>query len=120
MIKNEIINKALHLPEGFKGFFDYNQAISFAIQENKPLFVDFTGHACVNCRKMEEQVWSDSKIKNILSNDIVLVSLYVDERIDLPLNEQYETTLAGKVKKVKTNYQFQNLEYPLFFFYCLK
>ena len=51
---------------------------------------------------MEEQVWSDNNVKRILSNDVVLVSLYVDERIDLPQEEQYETTLAGKIKKVKT------------------
>ena len=51
---------------------------------------------------MEEQVWSDRNVKKILSNDVVLISLYVDERIDLPKSEQYETTLAGKIKKVKT------------------
>ena len=89
-------------PQGIVVFHDYEKALIHAKNTGKPLMLDFTGHACVNCRKMEEQVWSDSKIKNILSNDIVLVSLYVDERIDLPLNEQYETTLAGKVKKVKT------------------
>ena len=56
-------------------------------------------HACVNCRKMEEQVWSNTDVKNTLMNDVVLVSLYVDERIDLPTNEQYVTTMAGKKKK---------------------
>ena len=60
------------------------------------------GHACVNCRKMEEQVWSNQNVKSMLASDVVLVSLYVDERIDLPLDQQYVTTMAGKEKKVKT------------------
>ena len=64
--------------------------------------IDFTGHACVNCRKMEEQVWSDQNVKNMLANDVVLVSLYVDERINLPKEEQYITKRAGKEKKVIT------------------
>ena len=64
--------------------------------------IDFTGWACVNCRKMEEQVWSDNEVKEILKNEIVIVSLYVDERTKLSEENQYETTLAGKPKKVRT------------------
>ena len=64
--------------------------------------LDFTGWACVNCRKMEEQVWSDETVKKILNDDLVIISLYVDERTKLPVDQQYETTLAGKSKKVKT------------------
>jgi thiol:disulfide interchange protein DsbD len=82
-------------------FHDYIEGLQHAKKVNKPLMVDFTGHACVNCRKMEEQVWSNTDVKNTLMNDVVLVSLYVDERIDLPNTEQYTTTMAGKKKKVK-------------------
>jgi thioredoxin-related protein len=64
--------------------------------------LDFTGWACVNCRKMEEQVWSDSEVKRMLSSEVVLISLYVDERTKLAKEDQYETTIAGKKKKVKT------------------
>ena len=94
---------ALHLgPQGIMVFHDYDKGMAYAKEVNKPAVIDFTGWACVNCRKMEEQVWSDHNVKSILSNDVVLISLYVDERIDLPKNEQYETTLAGKTKMIKT------------------
>jgi thiol:disulfide interchange protein DsbD len=89
-------------PQGLMVFHDYNEGLAYARKMKKPLMLDFTGHACVNCRKMEEQVWSDLDVKNILRDDLVVVSLYVDERIDLPENEQYITTMAGKKKKVKT------------------
>ncbi|MAO33405.1 MAG: thiol:disulfide interchange protein [Flavobacteriales bacterium] len=97
------IESALHLgPQGIMVFHDYDKGMAYAKEVNKPAVIDFTGWACVNCRKMEEQVWSDDNVKSILSNDVVLISLYVDERIDLPKNEQYETTLAGKTKMIKT------------------
>ncbi|MFQ3332776.1 MAG: cytochrome c biogenesis protein CcdA [Thalassomonas sp.] len=89
-------------PQGILVFHDYTVGMAYAKEVNKPVVLDFTGHACVNCRKMEEQVWSAANVKSTLANDVVLISLYVDERIDLPKEEQYETTLAGKHKKVKT------------------
>ena len=89
-------------PQGIMVFHDYKEGMDYAKEVNKAVVIDFTGWACVNCRKMEEQVWSNPNVKNMLANDVVLISLYVDERIDLPKNEQYETTLAGKKKKVKT------------------
>ena len=89
-------------PQGIMVFHDYEAGMAHAMKVNKPVVIDFTGWACVNCRKMEEQVWSDENVKSILSKKVVLISLYVDERIELPKNEQYETTLAGKTKKVKT------------------
>ena len=89
-------------PQGLMVFHDYDEALVHAKKVNKPLMIDFTGHACVNCRKMEEQVWSDQYVKDMLANEVVLVSLYVDERISLPESEQYITTMAGKEKKVKT------------------
>ncbi len=96
-------NTGQHLgPQGIMVFHDYYEGMAFAKEKNKPVVIDFTGWACVNCRKMEEQVWSNEAVKSMLSNDIVLISLYVDERKELPEDEQYETTLAGKNKKVKT------------------
>jgi len=89
-------------PQGLMVFHDYKEALEYAKKIDKPLMLDFTGHACVNCRKMEEQVWSDPYVKEMLRNDVVLVSLYVDERIDLPKEEQHTTMMAGKKKKVKT------------------
>ena len=89
-------------PQGILVFHDYDMGMAHAKKINKPVVLDFTGHACVNCRKMEEQVWSAAHVKNTLANDVVLISLYVDERIDLPKEQQYETTMAGKTKKVKT------------------
>ena len=89
-------------PQGIMVFHDYDEGLNYAKEVNKPLMLDFTGWACVNCRKMEEQVWSDPEVKKILSVDVVLVSLYVDERTKLDEKDQYETTIAGKKKKVKT------------------
>ena len=60
-------------------FYDLEQALAFAKAQNKPVFVDFTGHSCANCRKMENSVWTDEKIRNILTTEYVTVSLYADE-----------------------------------------
>lgn len=89
-------------PQGIMVFHDYETGLEHARKVNKPVMLDFTGWACVNCRKMEEQVWSDPEVKQILSEEMVLISLYVDERTKLPESEQYETSLAGKKKKVRT------------------
>jgi len=89
-------------PQGIMAFNDYDLGLSYAKEVNKPIVIDFTGKACVNCREMEQAVWSDPIIKNILQNDVVLISLYVDLRTKLPKEDQYETTLAGKTKKVRT------------------
>ena len=89
-------------PQGIMAFHDYDEGMAYATSVNKPVMLDFTGKACVNCRKMEQGVWSDTQIKNILKNEVVLISLYVDDRKKLPIEDQYETTLAGKTKKVRT------------------
>ena len=89
-------------PQGIMAFHDYEEGLAYAMSVNKPVMLDFTGKACVNCRKMEQGVWSDSQIKSILTNDVVLVSLYVDDRKKLAEEDQYVTTLAGKTKKVRT------------------
>ena len=67
-------------PQGIMAFHDYEKGVEYAKKTSKPIFVDFTGQACINCRKMEEYVWSDSEIKKILMKDVVLISLYVDEK----------------------------------------
>jgi len=103
----------LHLPHGIKGFFDYDQAIAHSRKVNKPLFIDFTGHGCVNCRKMEEYVWSDPQVLSKLKNDFVVVALYVDDKTALPESEWYTSEFDGKVKKTigKQNFDFQITEF---------
>jgi len=95
--------KEQHLgPQGIMVFHDYETGLAHAKVVNKPIMLDFTGWACVNCRKMEEQVWSDPEVKNILKNEMILISLYVDERTPLDEKNQYEIMIAGKKKKVRT------------------
>lgn len=82
---------------------DYFKALELAKKENKPLLIDFTGYGCENCRKMEEFVWSESDILPILQNDVVLASLYVDDKEELPEEEQVSIDLGGGQKqKIKT------------------
>lgn len=89
----------LHLPHGLTGYFDYKQALEESKKQGKPIFVDFTGHACVNCRKMEEYVWAKPEVLKRLQNDFIIVSLYADERKELPESEWYTSPRDGKVKK---------------------
>jgi thiol:disulfide interchange protein DsbD len=86
-------------PQGIFVYKDYEKALAKAREVDKPLMLDFTGHACVNCRKMEQQVWSDPEIKRKLTEDVILVSLYVDEKVKLPEEEQYTAELGGGRKK---------------------
>ncbi|MEG2493617.1 MAG: cytochrome c biogenesis protein CcdA [Rikenellaceae bacterium] len=74
----------LSLPHGLSGYFDFNEAMAAAKAQDKPLFVDVTGHGCVNCREMEARVWSDPKVLQILRNDYVIVALYTDDKKTLP------------------------------------
>lgn len=88
----------LHLPHGLEGFFDLKEAEAYAAKVGKPLFIDFTGHGCVNCREMEARVWSDPQVLDILRNDYVIVALYSDDKKVLPQDE-WVTTDTGKVLK---------------------
>lgn len=92
-------HEKLHLPHGLNGYFDFEQGLACAKALNKPLFIDFTGHGCVNCREMEANVWSDPRVLSILENDYVVVALYVDDKTDLPENEWVTSAYDGKVKK---------------------
>ena len=105
-------------PHGLTVFNDYAKGLAYAKTVNKPVMLDFTGYACVNCRKMENNVWSDEKVLNVLKNDVVLISLYVDDKRELPKSEQTVsketgneiTTIGDKwtefiITKYKTNTQ---------------
>jgi thiol:disulfide interchange protein DsbD len=103
---------------------DYEAAVALAKKENKPLLVDFTGWACVNCRKMEENVWTDPSIKEIIERDFILVSLYVDDRKQLPKDQQFIHKFEdGSSKEVRTigdkfatfqNLNFTSVSQPLY------
>jgi thiol:disulfide interchange protein len=90
------------LPEGAKlgphqivVFDDYEKGLTYAKTVNKPIMLDFTGYACVNCRKMENNVWSEKNILSILKNEVVLISLYVDDKRELPKSEQFVSKMTG-------------------------
>ncbi|WP_281631448.1 protein-disulfide reductase DsbD family protein [Flavobacterium luteolum] len=91
---------AEHGPQNIITFHDYDKGIEYAKKIGKPVLLDFTGYACVNCRKMEELVWSDPKVLGVLNNDVVLISLYVDDKKELPESDQYVSETTGK--KIKT------------------
>ncbi|HYH56949.1 MAG TPA: cytochrome c biogenesis protein CcdA, partial [Anseongella sp.] len=85
-----------HAPLGLDAFFDYEQAVEYAAEVNKPVFIDFTGWSCTNCRRMEASVWPDPRVLERLRNDFVLVQLYVDDKTALPEEEQYVSEFSGK------------------------
>lgn len=95
-IVKEIPENAHLGPHDIISFYDYDKGMAYARKVNKPVMIDFTGHACVNCRKMEERVWSDSRVLQVLKNDIVLISLYVDDKRALPEEEHYTSSINGK------------------------
>jgi thiol:disulfide interchange protein len=88
-----------HLPHELDGFFDFKEALAHAKKVNKPIFIDFTGHGCVNCREMEARVWPNPAVLQRLQNDFVIVALYVDDKTELPESEWYTSTYDNKVKK---------------------
>ncbi len=97
------------IPHGLKGYYDIDQALACAKEQNKPVFIDFTGAACVNCREMEQNVWSDPRVLKILKEDYIVAALYVDIRnIDLPEEEWYISDYDGKEK---TTLDAKNFDY---------
>ncbi|MBC8110438.1 MAG: thioredoxin family protein [Verrucomicrobia bacterium] len=111
------------LPHGLQGFFDYNEALAYAKQVNKPILIDFTGHGCGNCRVMEKNVWVEPEVLKRLQDDYILLALYVDDRTQLSENEWITSTFDKEVKKtigeINADFQvtrFQNNAQP---FYCL-
>ncbi|MFL2637175.1 MAG: protein-disulfide reductase DsbD family protein [Flavobacteriaceae bacterium] len=98
-----IYPKSNDCPLGFNCFKDFDSGLDYAISQNKPILLDFTGWACANCRRIEENVWTDPEIFKIIDEDFVLISLYVDDR--KVLSEKDQITLkykSGKLKKIKT------------------
>ncbi|WP_103071406.1 protein-disulfide reductase DsbD family protein [Aquimarina sediminis] len=98
-----IYEKEAHGPLGLNAYTDFDEGVKAAKTQNKPIMVDFTGWACVNCRKMEEQVWSHPEIIDVLKNKYVLISLYVDDRKELSEDEQFKFLKPeGRIKEIKT------------------
>jgi len=89
----------LHLPHGLKGYFDYDEGMACAKEQNKPVFIDFTGHGCVNCREMEANVWSHPEVLKKLQEEFVVIALYVDDKTDIAEEDWVTSTVDGKVKK---------------------
>ncbi len=94
--KQDIPEHAHSGPHGIIAFEDYEHGLAYAKKVNKPVLLDFTGDACANCRKMEDNVWSDASVLPILKEKVVLVSLYCDRKIDLPKEQQYVSKTTGK------------------------
>jgi thiol:disulfide interchange protein DsbD len=93
--KEELPDGAEIGPHGLIVFTDYTKGLAYAKTVKKPVMLDFTGYACVNCRKMENNVWSDEKVLNVLKNEVVLISLYVDDKRELPKSEQTVSKETG-------------------------
>ncbi len=88
----------LSLPNGLNGYFSLDKALAASAKEGKPVFVDITGHGCVNCREMEQRVWSDPRVRDMMDKDYVIVALYTDDKSKLP-EKDWVTTESGKVLK---------------------
>jgi len=88
--------KLFDKPAGQNPFFDYKQGVGYALSVHKPVMIDFTGHACVNCRKMEANVWTEKAVLPVIRNQYVLIQLYVDDKTTLPVAEQYVSKFSGK------------------------
>jgi thiol:disulfide interchange protein DsbD len=113
-VQNELCGPAkyadkLHLPHGLHGYFEYEQGMACAEEQQKPVFLVFKGHACANCKKMENGVWADSRAMKILSEEYVIIALYTDDRTTLPEDDWVTSNVDGKVKKTmgKKNLDFQ-------------
>lgn len=100
----------LSLPHGLTGYFDLEQGLDCARKLNKPVFLDFVGHACSNCKVMEARVWSDPRVLEMLRNDYVIIALYVDDRTQLPESEWVTSSFDGKQKKTIGQ---KNLDYQI-------
>ena len=98
-----VYTKASDCPLGFKCFKDFESGLEFAKSNNKPILLDFTGWACVNCRRIEENVWTDPAIFNLINDNFVLISLYVDDRKELDDKDKISLKYkSGKIKEITT------------------
>jgi thiol:disulfide interchange protein DsbD len=89
----------LHFEYGLEGFFDLEQGLACAQKLNKPVLIDFKGHACANCKEMDARVWSDPEVQKLIRENFVLVGLYLDDRTKLPDNEFFVSKVDGKEKR---------------------
>ena len=89
----------LDMPSGIKGYFEYKQGLDCAKKQGKPVLLDFKGHACANCKLMEAKVWSDPEVMKRLRERFVIISLYADDRTEVPENEWIKSSVDGKTKK---------------------
>ncbi len=94
-----VYSSPVNCEKGVEPLRNYEQALAVAKKENKPVLIDFTGWACVNCRRMEENVWTDETVTDLMKNRFVVVSLYVDERTLLPAADRLEYVTKNGVKK---------------------
>ncbi len=93
-------DNVLHPPRNFNAFFDLDEGMAYAKKVDKPVLIDFTGHACVNCRKMEDKVWVDPEVGRIIREEYVLIQLYVDERsVKMPAEKVHYSKLLRKETK---------------------
>jgi thiol:disulfide interchange protein DsbD len=99
----------LHLPHGLHGYYTYEEALACAIEQGKPIFLDFTGHGCTNCRDMESSVWKDPSVLSRLEDNFVIFSCYVDDKTDLSKEDWILSREDNKIKKTlgKVNADFQ-------------
>ena len=98
-----IYEKGTEAPLGLEAYKDWDKGLEAAREQNKPIILDFTGWACVNCRKMEEQVWSEPEVFEMLNEEYILISLYVDDRKELPEEAQFNYMKPkGGIKPIKT------------------
>jgi len=93
-------------PKGFNPFFDYAEGLDYAKKIHKPVMINFTGHACVNCRKMEADVWTDKQVFRIINNEYVLIQLYVDDKTDLAQSEQTVTPEGRAIKTIGNKWSY--------------
>ncbi len=89
----------LELPYGLEGYFDHEEGMACARELNKPVFLDFKGHTCANCKLVEAKVWSDPAVQKRLREDFVIIALYTDDKTRLPESERVTSSFDGKVKK---------------------
>jgi thiol:disulfide interchange protein DsbD len=99
----------LHFSNGIRGYFEYDEGLACAKQQNKPVLLYFKGHACTNCKVMDAKVWSDPVVQDILRNKYVIIGLYVDDRTELPQSSWVTSKYDGKLKKTigKVNLDYQ-------------
>ena len=112
---NRKYSDKLHMPTGFDGFYDLEEAKAYAKKVNKPIFIDFTGKTCANCREMEYYVWTDEEVKKILNEEYVMVALYADVNyIEIP-EEEWITDSKGRTIKTlgKRNLEYQKNKYNM-------